>query len=195
MILPIIAYGDPVLRKMGVDIDKDFPNLGELIENMKETMINARGVGLAAPQIGQAIRLFIVDTSPFGDDEDLNEKESEYLTNFKKVFINAKILKEEGDEWAFNEGCLSIPSITEDVFRHEKITLEYFDENFEKHIEVIDGMAARVIQHEYDHIEGVLFIDKIASLTKRLIKKKLENISKGLVNTDYKMKFYTVKKR
>lgn len=195
MILPIIAYGDPVLRKMGVDIDKDFPNLGALIENMKETMINARGVGLAAPQVGQAIRLFIVDTSPFGDDEDLNEKEAAYLTNFKKVFINAKILKEEGDEWAFNEGCLSIPNITEDVFRHEKITLEYFDENFEKHIEVIDGMAARVIQHEYDHTEGVLFIDKIASLTKRLIKKKLENISKGLVNTDYKMKFYALKKK
>lgn len=195
MILPIIAYGDPVLRKMGVDIDKEYPNLNELIENMKETMINARGVGLAAPQIGEAIRLFIVDTSPFGEDEDLNEKEAEYLSNFKKVFINAKILKEEGAEWAFNEGCLSIPSITEDVFRQEKITIEYFDENFEKHIEVIDGMAARVIQHEYDHIEGVLFIDKIASLTKRLIKKKLENISKGLVSTDYKMKFPLLKKK
>jgi peptide deformylase len=195
MILPIIAYGDPVLRKMGVDIDKEYPNLNELIENMKETMLNARGVGLAAPQIGKAIRLFIVDTSPFGDDEDLNENESEYLSNFKKVFINAKILKEEGDEWAFNEGCLSIPGITEDVFRHEKITVEYFDENFEKHTEVIDGMAARVIQHEYDHIEGVLFIDKIASLTRRLIKKRLENISKGLVDTDYKMKFPLLKKR
>ena len=195
MILPIIAYGDPVLRKMGVDIDKEYPNLDELIENMKETMINARGVGLAAPQIGKAIRLFIVDTSPFGDDEDLDEKERDYLGSFKKVFINAKILKEEGDEWAFNEGCLSIPNITEDVFRQEKITLEYYDENFEKHIEVIDGMAARVIQHEYDHIEGVLFIDKIASLTKRLIKKKLENISKGIVSTDYKMKFYLPKKK
>jgi len=195
MILPIIAYGDPVLRKMGVDIDKEYPNLNELIENMKETMINARGVGLAAPQIGKAIRLFIVDTSPFGEDDDLSDKEREYLGSFKKVFINAKILKEDGEEWAFNEGCLSIPGITEDVFRQEKITLEYLDENFEKHIEVIDGMAARVIQHEYDHIEGVLFIDKIASLTKRLIKKKLENISKGLVNTDYKMKFPLLKKR
>ncbi|MFO7672947.1 MAG: peptide deformylase [Lutibacter sp.] len=136
-----------------------------------------------------------MDTSPFGEDEDLTEKESEYLSKFKKVFINAKILKEEGDEWAFNEGCLSIPGITEDVFRHEKITVEYFDENFEKHTEVIDGMAARVIQHEYDHIEGVLFIDKIASLTRRLIKKRLENISKGLVDTDYKMKFPFLKKR
>ncbi|PKP28366.1 MAG: peptide deformylase [Bacteroidetes bacterium HGW-Bacteroidetes-18] len=195
MILPIIAYGDPVLRKMGVDIDKEYPNLGELIENMKETMINARGVGLAAPQIGKAIRLFIVDTSAFGEDDDLSDKEREYLGGFKKVFINAKILNEEGDEWVFNEGCLSIPGITEDVFRQEKITIEYFDENFEKHIEVVDGLAARVIQHEYDHIEGVLFIDKIASLTKRLIKKKLENITKGLVDTDYKMKFPLLKKR
>ncbi len=195
MILPIIAYGDPILRKIGVDIDKEYPNLAELIENMKETMINARGVGLAAPQIGQAIRLFIVDTSPFGEDEDLSDEEREYLGNFKKVFINAQILEEQGDEWAFNEGCLSIPNITEDVFRQEKITIEYFDENFEKHVEVIDGMAARVVQHEYDHIEGILFIDKIASLTKRLIKKKLVNISKGLVNTDYKMKFPMLKKR
>ena len=195
MILPIIAYGDPILRKMGVDIDKEYPKLNELIENMKETMINAHGVGLAAPQIGKAIRLFVVDTSPFGEDEYLSNKEKEYLGSFKKVFINAQILEEEGDEWAFNEGCLSIPGITEDVFRQEKITIEYFDENFDKHIEVIEGMAARVIQHEYDHIEGVLFIDKIASLTKRLIKKKLENISKGLVDTNYKMKFYTVKKK
>lgn len=195
MILPIVAYGDPVLRKVGVEIDKDYPDLSALIESMKETMINARGVGLAAPQINKAIRLFIVDTSPFGEDEELNDKEREYLSNFKKIFINAKILAEEGEEWAFNEGCLSIPHITEDVFRKEKITLEYFDENFEKHIEVIEGMAARVVQHEYDHIEGILFIDKIPSLTKRLIKKKLENISKGLVSTDYKMKFYTVKKR
>ena len=195
MILPIIAYGDPVLRKVGVEIDKDYPNLSELIESMKETMINARGVGLAAPQVNKAIRLFIVDTSPFGEDEELNEKEREYLGNFKKIFINAKMHHEEGEDWAFNEGCLSIPQITEDVFRKERITIEYLDENFEKHIEVIDGLAARVVQHEYDHIEGVLFIDKIASLTKRLVKKKLENISKGLVNTDYKMKFYTVKKR
>ncbi len=195
MILPIIAYGDPILRKIGVDIDTTYPNLEELIENMKETMINARGVGLAAPQIGQAIRLFIVDTSPFGEDEELSDKERAYLGSFKKVFINAKIIQEEGNDWAFNEGCLSIPGITEDVFRQEKITIEYFDENFEKHIEVIEGMAARVVQHEYDHIEGVLFIDKIASLTKRLIKKKLENISKGLVNTDYKMKYPLLKKR
>jgi len=195
MILPIIAYGDPVLRKVGVDIDKDYPNLDALIENMKETMENAQGVGLAAPQIGKAIRLFIVDTSPFGADEDLEESEREFLSNFKKIFINAKILNEEGDEWVFNEGCLSIPDVREDVFREPKITIEYFDENFEKHTEVLEGLAARVVQHEYDHIEGILFTDKISSLKKRLLKKKLENISKGKVNADYRMKFPLLKKR
>ena len=194
MILPIIAYGDPVLRKVGVDIDKEYPNLSELIENMKETMVNARGIGLAAPQIAKSIRLFIVDTSPFEKDEDLDEKEREFLANFKKVFINAKILKEEGDEWAFNEGCLSIPDINEDVFREEKITIEYLDENFEKHTEILDGLAARVVQHEYDHIEGILFTDKISSLKKRLIKKKLENISKGKISPDYRMKFPLLKR-
>jgi peptide deformylase len=194
MILPIIAYGDPVLRKVGVDIDKDYTNLDALIENMKETMENAQGVGLAAPQIGKAIRLFIVDTSPFGADEDLEESEREFLSNFKKIFINAKILNEEGDEWVFNEGCLSIPDIREDVFREPKITIEYFDEHFEKHTEVLEGLAARVVQHEYDHIEGILFTDKISSLKKRLIKKKLENISKGKVNADYRMKFPLIKK-
>lgn len=195
MILPIIAYGDPVLRKVGVDIDKDYPNLDELIENMKETMVNAKGVGLAAPQIGKAIRLFIIDTSPFEKDEELDENERAFLANFKKVFINAKILKEEGDEWAFSEGCLSIPDINEDVFRQEKITIEYLDENFEKHTEVLSGLAARVFQHEYDHIEGILFTDKISSLKKRLIKKKLENISKGKVNPDYRMKFPLLKRK
>jgi len=194
MILPIIAYGDPVLRKVGVDIDKEYPNLSDLIENMKETMVNARGIGLAAPQIGKSIRLFIVDTSPFEKDEDLDKKEREFLASFKKVFINAKIVKEEGDEWAFNEGCLSIPDINEDVFREEKITIEYLDENFEKHTEILDGLAARVVQHEYDHIEGILFTDKISSLKKRLIKKKLENISKGKISPDYRMKFPLLKR-
>ncbi|MFD1294339.1 peptide deformylase [Lutibacter holmesii] len=195
MILPIIAYGDPVLRKVGVDIDKDYPNLAELLENMKETMENAQGVGLAAPQIGKAIRLFLVDTSPFSADEDLDEEERTFLAGFKKTFINAKITKEEGDEWAFTEGCLSIPDIREDVFREETITIEYLDENFEKHTDVLSGLAARVVQHEYDHIEGILFTDKISSLKKRLIKKKLENISKGKVNSDYRMKFPTLKRR
>lgn len=195
MILPIIAYGDPVLRKVGVDIDKEDPNLAELIENMKETMVNAQGVGLAAPQIGKAIRLFIVDTSPFGADEDLEDEERTFLSNFKKTFINAKILSEDGDEWAFSEGCLSIPDIREDVFRQEKVTIEYFDENFVKHTDVLDGLAARVVQHEYDHIEGILFTDKISSLKKRLIKKKLENISKGNVSPDYRMKFPLLKRK
>ncbi len=195
MILPIIAYGDPVLRKVGVDIDKDYPKLGELIENMKETMLNAQGVGLAAPQIGKAIRLFIINASPFSEDEELEETEREFLSNFDKVFINAKILKEEGDEWAFNEGCLSIPDIREDVFREEKVTIEYLDENFEKHVDVIEGLAARIVQHEYDHIEGILFTDKISSLKKRLLKKKLENITKGIVNADYRMKFPMLKRK
>jgi peptide deformylase len=176
MIIPIIAYGDPVLRKVGVEIDKDYPNLSELIENMKETMVNALGVGLAAPQIGKAIRLFIIDTSPFSSDDELEDEERDFLSNFKRVFINAEIIEEEGDEWVFNEGCLSIPDIREDVFRQEKITISYVDENFEKHTEVIDGIAARVVLHEYDHLEGILFTDLISSLKKRLLKNKLENI-------------------
>ena len=195
MILPVIAYGDSVLRKVGINIDKDYPNLEELIKNMKETMISAQGVGLAAPQIGKAIRLFIVDTSPFAEDNELEDEERAFLKDFKKVFINAKIIKEEGDEWPFTEGCLSIPDIREDVFRQEKVTIEYVDENFEKHTDVLDGLAARVVQHEYDHIEGILFTDKISSLKKRLIKKKLENISKGKINPDYRMKFPQLKKK
>lgn len=195
MILPVIAYGDPILRKVGVEIDKDYENLTQLIENMQETMVNANGIGLAAPQIGKAIRLFIVDTSPFEKDEDLDEKERSFLANFKKVFINAKIIKEEGEEWAFNEGCLTIPDVTEDVFRFEKITIEYVDKNFEKHTDVLDGLAARVVQHEYDHIEGILFTDKISSLKKRLIKKRLENISKGKINPSYRMKYPLLKRK
>ncbi|MEZ4841178.1 MAG: peptide deformylase [Flavobacteriaceae bacterium] len=189
MVLPIIAYGDPVLRKVADDIDKDYPNLSQLIEDMKETMINARGVGLAAPQIGKSIRLFIVDTTPFSDNDDLDDEERKFLSTYKKVFINAKILNEEGNEWMFNEGCLSIPNINEDVARKDTLTIEYVDENFNKHTETLSGLAARVIQHEYDHIEGVLFTDKLSSLKKRLIKKKLENISKGKVDVDYRMKF------
>ncbi len=189
MILPIVAYGDRVLRKKCVDIDADYPGLEKLISDMKETMKNAFGVGLAAPQINKAIRLFVINTAPFAEDEDLSEFERETLENFDKVFINAKIIKEEGEEWAFNEGCLSIPNIREDVFRQDTITIEYFDENFKVHKEVLTGLAARVVQHEYDHIEGILFTDKLSSLKKRLIKKKLENISKGKVDVDYRMKF------
>lgn len=193
MILPIVAYGDPVLRKVGKEIDADYPELDKLIANMKETMYNANGIGLAAPQIGRAIRLFLVDATPFGDDEELEEDERTFLSNFNKVFINAKILKEEGEEWAFNEGCLSIPKINEDIFRKETITVEYLDENFEKHTETFGGMAARIFQHEYDHIEGILFTDKLSSLKKRLIKKKLENISKGKVNAGYRMRYPKMK--
>ncbi len=194
MILPIVAYGDPVLRKVGKEINADYPNLKELIANMKETMYNASGVGLAAPQIGKDIRLFIIDASPFAEDEDLDEADREALKNFNKVFINAKIIEEEGEEWPFNEGCLSIPNVREDVYRHEKVTFEYQDENFNTHTETLTGLAARVFQHEYDHIEGVLFTDKLSSLKKRLIKKKLENISKGKIRADYRMRFPNLKK-
>ncbi|PWG05434.1 peptide deformylase [Polaribacter aquimarinus] len=194
MILPIVAYGDPVLRKVGVKIDRDYPNLKELISNMKETMYNASGVGLAAPQIGKAIRLFIIDASPFADDEDLTDEDKARLKDFNKVFINAQILEEEGEEWVFNEGCLSIPDVREDVFRQPKITIEYQDEDFNTHTEVLDGLAARVFQHEYDHIEGILFTDKLSTLKKRLIKKKLENISKGKIRADYRMRFPNAKK-
>ncbi|HET8885335.1 MAG TPA: peptide deformylase [Salinimicrobium sp.] len=194
MILPIVAYGDPVLKKKAKDIPEDFPHLKELLENMWETMYNAYGVGLAAPQVGLPIRLFVIDTSPFAEDEDLPEEEREELKDMKKVFINAKITAEEGDEWAFNEGCLSIPDVREDVFRKSDITIEYLDENFEKKTENFSGLAARVIQHEYDHIEGILFTDKLSSLKKRLIKSKLTNIAKGKINIDYRMRFPEVKK-
>ena len=194
MILPIVAYGDPVLRKVGQDIDKDYPNLEELIANMKETMYNASGVGLAAPQIGKAIRLFVIDASPFADDKDLSKEEREVLEGFNRVFINPQIIEEEGEEWVFNEGCLSIPDVREDVWRKPDITIEYQDENFETKTEKLSGLAARVFQHEYDHIEGVLFTDKLSSLKKRLIKKKLENISKGKINSDYRMRFPKLKR-
>ncbi|WP_027078636.1 peptide deformylase [Maribacter antarcticus] len=194
MILPIIAYGDTVLRKVGDDIDKEYPKLKELVANMWETMYNASGVGLAAPQIGLPIRLFLVDTSPFADDEDLTEEEQKQLEGFKQVFINAYIEEETGEEWAFNEGCLSIPDVREDVSRKDTIKMTYFDENFKKQEQTFDGLLARVIQHEYDHIEGVLFTDKLSSLKKRLIKGRLANISKGKINVDYRMRFPNRKK-
>ncbi|HLA56699.1 MAG TPA: peptide deformylase [Flavobacterium sp.] len=195
MILPIIGYGDPVLRKIGIDVTPDYPHLKQIIADMYETMYNAYGVGLAAPQIGLAIRIFVIDTSPFGEDEDLPTEEQLQLKNFKKTFINAKMLTEEGEEWGFNEGCLSIPEVREDVYRNEKITIEYFDEDFNKKTETYDGLIARVIQHEYDHIEGILFTDKISSLKKRLIQKKLMNIMEGKTRPDYKMKFVAKKGR
>ncbi len=194
MILPIIAYGDTVLRKIGAEIDKEYPNIEELIANMWETMYNASGVGLAAPQIGLPIRLFLVDTSPFGDDEDLTDAERKQLEGFKQVFINAHIEEETGEAWAFNEGCLSIPDVREDVSRKGIINITYMDENFKKHSKTFDGLLARVIQHEYDHIEGILFTDKLSSLKKRMIKGRLSNISKGNINVDYRMRFPNQKK-
>jgi len=195
MILPIVGYGDPVLRKKGLEIPQDHPNLKQVVADMFETMYNAYGVGLAAPQVGLSIRLFVIDTTPFSDDEDLSKEEQAQLSGFKKTFINPVILKEEGEEWGFNEGCLSIPEVREDVYRHEKITIEYFDEEFNKFTEVYDGLRARVIQHEYDHIEGVLFTDKLSPLKKRLIQKRLQNIMEGKTRPDYKMKFFAKKGR
>lgn len=190
MVLPIIAYGDPVLRKVATDISPDYPNLNTLIANMYDTMNYAYGVGLAAPQIGLPIRLFVVDTAPFADDDDLTEEERTFLSNFKKTFINAKITEETGDKWLFNEGCLSIPGVREDVSRQKQITIEFFDEQFTPQRLTLTGLAARVVQHEYDHIEGILFTDKLSSFKKQLIKGKLTNISKGKVKVDYRMKFY-----
>nr|WP_315163947.1 peptide deformylase [uncultured Flavobacterium sp.] len=195
MILPIIGYGDPVLRKVGENLTPEHPNLKETIANMYETMYNAYGVGLAAPQIGLALRLFVIDTTPFSDDEDLEETEQKNLQGFKKTFINARMIKEEGQEWAFNEGCLSIPDVREDVYRNPTITIEYCEEDFVMKTEVFDGLIARVIQHEYDHIEGILFTDKISSLKKRLIQKKLKNILEGKTFQEYRMKFFGKKGR
>ena len=195
MIIPIYGYGEPVLRQVGEEISSDYPNLSAIIDNMYDTMYNAYGVGLAAPQVGLPIRLFIIDTEPFSDSNDLTKDEQLQLKNFKKTFINAKMILEDGKEWGFNEGCLSIPDVREDVYRNERITIEYCDENFNKKTEVFDGLIARVIQHEYDHIEGVLFTDKISMLKKTLIKKKLQNIMDGKAFPDYRMKFANKKGR
>ena len=194
MILPIVAYGSPVLKKKASDITKDYPKLDELIDNMFETMYNANGVGLAAPQIGLSIRLFVVDAKPFSQDESLTEKEVKELETFKRVFINPKIIEENGVEWDFNEGCLSIPDVHEDIFRKPEIKVEYLDENFEPQVEILSGLSARVVQHEYDHIEGILFTDRISNLKKRLIKSKLNNITKGKIDVGYKMKYPLAKK-
>lgn len=188
MILPIIAYGDPVLKRVADDINADYPQLQELIASMFETMYNARGVGLAAPQIGLSVRLFIIDASPFSEDEPT-------LKGFKKIFINARITEETGKEWLFNEGCLSIPEIREDIERKDKLRITYLDENFKEITEEYSGITARVIQHEYDHIEGKLFIDRLSPLKKRLLEKRLNSIKIGAVKPDYKMKFMSLKRK
>ncbi len=182
MILPIVAYGDPVLKKVAQEIDSDYPGLQQLIADMFETMYSSKGVGLAAPQINKSIRLFIIDATPFED-------EHPELKDWKKVFINPQILEEDGKKWEFNEGCLSIPGIREDVERKPELILEYEDENFELHEEKFTGVIARVIQHEYDHLEGILFTDRLTPLKKRLLKGKLNDISRGIVDVEYKMKF------
>ncbi len=182
MIYPIVAYGDPVLRKKAESISNDYPKLMTIIDNMFKTMYHSQGVGLAAPQVGISIRLFVIDSTPFKEDD-------ESADGFKRVFINPELINEEGDKWKFNEGCLSIPGIREDIERKPRLTIRYQDMNFETHIEEFSGIKARIIQHEYDHLEGILFTDKLTPLKKTLLKGRLTDISKGKVDVDYKMKF------
>ena len=178
---PVTVYGDTLLRKKAKEIDKDDPKLNEIIENMWETMYYSDGVGLAAPQVGLSIRLFVIDASSGADEEP-------ELEGFKKVFINPEIIETSGEEWVMNEGCLSLPEIREDVTRKNEVRIKYFDENFVEHDEVYTGFAGRVIQHEYDHLEGVLFIDYLAPLRKRLLKSKLNAIATGKVRPHYRIK-------
>ena len=195
MTLPIVAYGTPVLKKKAAAIPADYEGLDALIDNMWETMYAASGVGLAAPQVGIGLRLFVIDATPFADDEELTPEEQTTLKGFKKAFINAEVEEEIGEEWSFNEGCLSIPDVREDVKRKEQLTIRYQDESGKECVETYNGLVARVIQHEYDHIEGILFTDKLSPLKKRLVKGKLNNIAKGNINVDYKMKFPSKSKK
>ncbi len=197
MILPILAYGDPILKKESEEIDETYTDLETLIEDMFETMYRAKGVGLAAPQIGKNIRLFIVDGSPFAEKEEGEDDDPRALgiENFKKVFINPIIEEEGGEEWSFQEGCLSIPKIRENVSRKSDIVISYYDENWELKEERYSGYAARIIQHEYDHIEGILFTDYLSPLKRKLLKKKLNNITNGLIEIDYKMSFPKISKK
>lgn len=190
MILPIVAYGAAVLRKVAQNIQPDYPNLKILLEDMWETMYYSNGVGLAAPQINKGIRLFVVDSTQIFEHMEEDEKRKyPDKPGIKKVFINPTIKDLDGEEWSYNEGCLSIPKIREDVYRNEMVVLEYYDENFEKHVEPFHGITARVILHEYDHLEGKLFIDYIKPLRKKLIQGKLNDITKGKTKVDYKMIF------
>jgi len=182
MILPIYAYGHPILKRVAKDVSQDHEGLGDLIVNMWETMYNAEGVGLAAPQIGQSLRIFVIDTEQTYKEEDKSK-------GVKTVFINAQKIVEEGEYWPYEEGCLSIPHIRGEVERQKKLKLKYLDENFDEHVITFEGINARVIQHEYDHLEGILFLEKLKPLKKRMIKRKLEIIKKGKVDTDYLMRF------
>lgn len=186
MTLPIVAYGDPVLNTKASNISADYPGLSELIHNMFETMYAANGVGLAAPQIGLPIRLFVIDAAAYDEEQFKDEK---------RVFINAEIVEFKGEEWAFNEGCLSIPDVRGDVFRPETIKIRYFDENFKEHLAEFCDMPSRIIQHEYDHIEGKLFTEKLAPLRRRMVQKKLEQIKNGIVSVSYRMRFARAKKK
>ncbi|MEO9069827.1 MAG: peptide deformylase [Ginsengibacter sp.] len=190
MILPIVAYGNPVLRKVGKEINADYPGLQKLIADMWETMYHSKGVGLAAPQINKDIRLFIMDSIQIIENLEADEK-NEYPGDYgnKGVFINAKIKDLDGEEWPYNEGCLSIPKIREDILRKESVTIHFFDENFIEYTKTFIGITARVILHEYDHIDGKLFIDYLKPLKKSLLKRKLDDISKGKISVDYRMSF------
>lgn len=190
MILPIVAYGSPVLRKICDEITPDYPDLDKLIADMWETLYNSNGVGLAAPQINIPIRLFIIDSEQIFENQEEDEKD-DYpdAPGYKGVFINAHIVGLNGKEWAYNEGCLSIPKIREDVNRNEEVTIEYEDENFTTHTKTFNGITARIILHEYDHIEGKLFIDYLKPLKRKLMKRKLDDISKGKIKVDYRMIF------
>ena len=189
MIYPIVAYGAPVLRKVCVDIQKGQLDVKQVAENMFETMYAASGVGLAGPQVGLAYRIFVVDGEIMNKGAETEEEIDESLIGFKKVFVNAHIIEEKGEKWPYEEGCLSLPGIRADVFRPETIVIKYCDVDFVEHTEEFSGLAARIIQHEYDHIEGVLFTDYLAPLKKQMLKKRLGNIQKGIVDADYRMKF------
>ena len=195
MILPIVAYGAAVLKQKALPINQEYENLNQLIANMWETMYAAHGVGLAAPQVGLGIRMFVIDTAPFAEDDSLTAEERKELKEFKEVFINATMVEEKGEAWDFNEGCLSIPDVREDVLRHASIKIHYWDENFQEHTRSFDGLIARVIQHEYDHIEGILFTDKLSPLKKRLIKRKLTAIAQGKIQAEYPMRFPQIKRK
>lgn len=191
MILPIIAYGSPVLREVGKEINSGYPGLKDLISNMWETMYNSNGVGLAAPQVNKSIRLFIMDSiQVFEGMKEDEKKEFPGDHGYKGVFINAKVIEKDGAEWPYNEGCLSIPKIREDILRQQTVNIRFQDENFVEHTMTFTGITARIILHEYDHIEGKLFIDYLKPLKKSLLKRKLNDISKGKISVDYKMSFY-----
>ncbi|MBA2330194.1 MAG: peptide deformylase [Flavisolibacter sp.] len=192
MILPIVAYGSPVLRKVAKDIDKEYPGLEKLIEDMWETMYASNGVGLAAPQVNRDIRLFVMDSEQIFTNMDEKEKEEENYPDapgIKQVFINAHIVEEHGDDWKYNEGCLSIPKVREDISRAEEVTIRFLDENFQEQERTFSGISARIILHEYDHIDGKLFIDHLSPLKRKLLKRKLDDISKGNIKVDYRMSF------